>query len=142
MKHLLAILAVFACVAFGSQPAFAQNRHHDHRSNLNVQISPWGSSITIGGRNGGLTISDGYYNGYRPNGYYNGYRRYDRGYDYRYDNRRYDRRYDRGYDNRYYQPRPVLRQPYYYYDRFGRQIFVDAYGNQRIVSPGYRGGRW
>lgn len=140
MKRLFAILAVLACVAFGSQPAFAQNRHHD-RSNFNVQVTPWGTGITIGGRNGSITIGDGYYNGYRPNGYY-GYRydrRYDRGYDYRYD-RRYDyRRYDRGYDYRYNQPR--LRQPYYYFDRYGRQVYVDAYGNHRIVN-GYRGGRW
>lgn len=127
MKKFLALLAVVASFAFSST-AFAQH-HHGGNGGVNVQVSPWGTSLNIGGRNG-VTITDRY-------GWNGGHRGWDnRGWDHGYRGYRppvviipvprYDR-YDR-YD------RPMLQRPYYYFDRNGREIYVDQYGRARYTG--------
>jgi hypothetical protein len=126
MNKFLALLAVVASFAFSST-AFAQNHHNGH-GGVNLQVSPWGTSLNIGGRNG-ITITDGY--GWNNRGWDNR----------RWDNRghrppviiipvpRYDR-YDR--DHRY--DRPMVQRPYYYFDRSGREVYVDQYGRARYTG--------
>ena len=125
MKKFLALLAVVASFAFSST-AFAQHRHDG--GGVNLQVSPWGTSLNIGGRNG-VTITDRYgwnggHRGWDDRGYrppviivplprYDRYGRHDR--DYRYD-------------------RPMVQRPYYYFDRSGREVYVDQYGRARYTG--------
>jgi hypothetical protein len=136
MKKFLALLAVVASFAFSST-AFAQH-HHGGNGGVNIQVSPWGTSLNIGGRNG-VTITDGY-------GWNGGHHGWD---NRRWDNRRWDnRRWDnRRWDNRgpviiipaprrdYHYDRPVvIQRPYYYFDANGREVFVDQYGRARYTG--------
>ena len=137
MKKFLALLAVVASFAFSST-AFAQHRHdghngHGNNGGVNLQVSPWGTSLNIGGRNG-VTITDG--RGWNNHGWDN------RGWDNRrWDNRGYRPpviiipvpRYDR-YDRDYRYDRPSIQRPYYYFDRSGREVYVDQYGRARYTG--------
>lgn len=135
MKKFLALLAVVASFAFSST-AFAQH-HHNGNGGVNVQVSPWGTSLNIGGRNG-VTITDRYgwnggHRGWDNRGWDRGYRGYRPPVviipvprrDYYYDR---DYRYDR-YD------RPVVTtRPYYYFDANDREVYVDQYGRARYTG--------
>ena len=65
MKKFIALLAVVASFAFSST-AFAQHRHdghngHGNNGGVNLQVSPWGTSLNIGGRNGYIRGDRGCY---------------------------------------------------------------------------------
>ncbi len=133
MKKFLALLAVVASFAFSST-AFAQH-HHGGNGGVNLQVSPWGTSLNIGGHNG-VTITDRY-------GWNGGHRGWDnRGWDHGYRGYRppvviipVPRRDYYYYDRDYRYDRPVMTQrPYYYFDSNDREVYVDQYGRARYTG--------
>jgi len=143
MKKLIAILAVLGTFVF-APAAFAQNHHQN--GGVNLRVSP----NHVPSFNHGFDNRGGDHRFVENRGR-------DRDGDNRgYDNRRfdhdYDRGYNRGYDRDYYRDNyryrgpsiiirtpgfyygPSYQSPYYYFDRFGREIYVDSYGRARYTG--------